>query len=83
MWNRLLRKAQIISAKTVSAYNDARENIWKFVIVDAIGISGLFFIFGTFSLGLAAGSAANGSYSYHWAGIALMAAAVLTARLEL
>jgi hypothetical protein len=83
MLDKVLKKVQIISVKTASAYNAARQNFWRFLIVDAIGISGLCFILGTFSLGLAAGSAAAGSYNYHWVGIALMAAAVLSARLEL
>ncbi len=83
MLDKVLKKVRVISAKAASTYNSARQNFWRFLIVDAIGISGLLFILGTFSLGLAAGSAAAGSYNYHWAGIALMAVAVLTARLEL
>lgn len=64
-------------------YEEARKNPWKFIALRVIKISGLLFLLGVYSLSLSAGSAANGSYAYHWAGLSLMFFALVTARLHL
>lgn len=77
---KIQKKFQEVLDYSEFMWHKAKNNPWKFILVDLIKFSGISFVIGCYNLALAAGSSA-GSYYYHWMGLIFMLISMILARM--